>query len=303
MLIGFNGWVFGKVVMDNGCGVLFGNLYFFWMSINCFYQIYLIVFGKLNVMGVLIVVFFVVSIGFNKDVVWMYIVFIGCCFMLFELKFVEGDLIIYLIDGKLYKMIICMVVFDVKLLDGCIEYCIYIFYNMVYGFVLLMFVGGMLWIMQKVYMLCDVNCNNMCFIDMWLYIVQVKDVVGIWQVIGNFGIFWVNMIVIDCNGCVLFVDVLIMLDVLVEVFKCCVLFLLVDKFFKGVGLVLFDGLCSVCNWQVDLILFVLGLVVFVCMLVFECDDYVVNSNDSLWLSNLVQKLMGFLLVMGLIDVL
>ena len=80
--------------------MLLGNPHFPWSGPNRFYEMHLTIPGQMDVMGVGIGTYPMVSIGFNKDVAWSHTVSTGKRFTLYELQLAEGDPTTYLVDGK-----------------------------------------------------------------------------------------------------------------------------------------------------------------------------------------------------------
>ena len=82
--LGSNAWAFGKDVTANGSGMLLGNPHFPWSGPNRFYEMHLTIPGQMDVMGVGIGTYSMVSIGFNKDVAWSHTVSTGKRFTFYE---------------------------------------------------------------------------------------------------------------------------------------------------------------------------------------------------------------------------
>ena len=82
--LGSNAWAFGKDVTANGSGMLLGNPHFPWSGPNRFYEMHLTIPGQMDVMGVGIGTYPMVSIGFNKDVAWSHTVSTGKRFTFYE---------------------------------------------------------------------------------------------------------------------------------------------------------------------------------------------------------------------------
>ena len=79
-----NAWAFGKDVTGNRSGMLLGNPHFPWSGPNRFYEMHLTIPGQMDVMGVGIGTYSMVSIGFNKDVAWSPTVSTGKRFTFYE---------------------------------------------------------------------------------------------------------------------------------------------------------------------------------------------------------------------------
>ena len=69
-----------------------------------FYEMHLTIPGQMDVMGVGIGTYPMVSIGFNKDVAWSHTVSTGKRFTLYELALDPADPTAYLVDGQSEKM-------------------------------------------------------------------------------------------------------------------------------------------------------------------------------------------------------
>lgn len=220
---GSNVIVVGSECLVDGKGMFLVNLYFFWNGVMCFYQMYLIIFGWFDVMGVLLFGLLVVNIGFSCYLVWIYMVDIFSYFILYCLVLDLKDLWCYLVDGCLLLLEEKFVVIEVCGVDGkllCVEYKVY---QLIYGLLVVWF-GKLDWNCSEVYVLCDVNLENIWVLQQWYLINQVSDVVDLcWCVEVLQGIFWVNILVVDEQGNVLYMNQLVVFYLKLELIFVCVI--------------------------------------------------------------------------------
>ncbi|MCL1092853.1 acylase [Shewanella kaireitica] len=99
--LGSNGWGLGKDKTANGKGMLLGNPHFPHTGNLRFWQSHLTIPGHIDVMGgSLVGMPAAINIGFNKDVAWTHTFSTAEHFVLYNLELVSGDRMQYLFDGE-----------------------------------------------------------------------------------------------------------------------------------------------------------------------------------------------------------
>ncbi|NKF50878.1 acylase [Shewanella sp. WXL01] len=99
--LGSNGWGLGKDKTENGMGMVLGNPHFPHTGNLRFWQSHLTIPNQLDVMGgSLVGMPGLVNIGFNKDVAWTHTFSTAEHFVMYNLTLAEGDRMTYLVDGK-----------------------------------------------------------------------------------------------------------------------------------------------------------------------------------------------------------
>ena len=99
--LGSNGWGLGKDKTENGKGMVLGNPHFPHTGNLRFWQSHLTIPGQMDVMGgSLVGMPGLVNIGFNKDVAWTHTFSTAEHFVMYNLELVSGDRLQYLYDGS-----------------------------------------------------------------------------------------------------------------------------------------------------------------------------------------------------------
>lgn len=282
--LGSNGWAFGADVTANGRGVLLANPHFPWETINRFYQVHLRLRGRLDVMGVMLPPFPVVSIGFNRDVAWTHTVSTAKRFTLFELQLAADDPLVYLVNGARHRMTQRTARVQVREPDGRMRTDEHTFYETMHGPVISLAEPQLRWTTQRAYALQDVNRGNTDMLATWLDIGRARKVAEIEHALAaRRGVGWVNTIATDRHGTVLFADLSRVPNVSGALIASCRPSGAAAPVTEQLGIVLLDGAREACLWHArgggDAWLPVADLPVSV------RKDYVANSNDSYWLVN------------------
>ncbi|PKG78602.1 acylase [Shewanella sp. Actino-trap-3] len=99
--LGSNGWGLGKDKTENGKGMVLGNPHFPHTGNLRFWQSHMTIPGQIDVMGgSLVGMPGLVNIGFNNDVAWTHTFSTAEHFVMYNLELVSGDRLQYLFDGS-----------------------------------------------------------------------------------------------------------------------------------------------------------------------------------------------------------
>ncbi|VTU26351.1 penicillin acylase family protein [Variovorax sp. PBL-E5] len=282
--LGSNGWAFGRNATPDGHGVLLGNPHFPWTGTNRFWEMHLIIPGKLDVMGAGIGGSPMVVIGFNKDVAWTHTVSTGKRFTLYELKLDPSDPTTYIVDGQPRKMTARTISLPAAAAAGGAAPAQKTFYGTEWGPVLSLPRAGLGWTAAKAYAIRDVNTLNVRSAQSWMQMALAHDVAELRAAMDNQGMPWVNTIAADRDGHAMYADLSVVPDVSAEMLKACApspaAAALLDT-----GLAVLDGSRSACAWHRDSAAAMPGAIPPARMPVIVTQDWVQNSNDSFWLSN------------------
>ncbi|HNP34748.1 MAG TPA: acylase [Woeseiaceae bacterium] len=284
-LLGSNGWAFGSAVTENERGLLLGNPHFPWQGPNRFWQMHLIVPGKLDVMGASIGNNAVVQIGFNRDVAWTHTVSTGKRFTLHELKLIPGDPTAYRIDGRVERMTAKQINYQALADDGTLTKRQHTVWLSRFGPIVSMPQAGLGWGDTYAYAVQDANTLNMRSADIWIGLDRAQSTADIRATLAKLGVPWVNTIAADRHGHALYADVSVVPDVDARLLQDCAPSPDAARLLQSEGLVIIDGSRSACNWHQDDRSPVPGWTPIERMPVVERQDWVQNSNDSFWLTN------------------
>lgn len=265
--LGSNAWAFGKDVTANGSGMLLGNPHFPWSGPNRFYELHLTIPGQMDVMGVGIGTYPMVSIGFNKDVAWSHTVSTGKRFTLYELALDPADPTAYLVDGKSEKM-------SSRTIGGRT------LWSTRWGPLVVIPRAGLTWNAKTAYALRDANAGNTRMMDTALAFARARSVQDLHKAQANLGMPWVNTLAADRSGTAMYADVSVVPDVDAAQLERCAPSQPAAALRRAAGLVVLNGSRADCAWQRDSRSPVPGLIPIERMPVAFRSDWVHNSNDS-----------------------
>jgi acyl-homoserine-lactone acylase len=277
--LGSNAWAFGKDTTANGSGMLLGNPHFPWSGPNRFYELHLTIPGQMDVMGVGIGTYPMVSIGFNKDVAWSHTVSTGKRFTLYELALDPADPTAYLVDGKSEKM-------TSRTIAGRT------LWSTRWGPLVVIPRAGLTWNAKTAYALRDANTGNVRMMDTALAFARARSVQDLHKAQANLGMPWVNTLAADRHGTAMYADISVVPDMDAAQLERCTPSKPAAALRNAAGLVVLNGSRSDCAWQHDSRSPVPGLVPIERMPVAYRSDWVHNSNDSYLYTHPAQSWQG-----------
>lgn len=280
--LGSNAWAFGKETTANGSGMLLGNPHFPWSGPNRFYEMHLTIPGRMDVMGVGIGTYPMVSIGFNKDVAWSHTVSTGKRFTLYELALVPGEPTSYLVDGKPEKMVARQVKAQVRNPDGTLQTREQTVWTSRWGPLVVVPRAGLTWNGKSAYALRDANTGNTRMMDAALAFARASKVDDLHRAHASLGLPWVNTLAADRQGRAMYADVSVVPDLNAADLERCAPSKPAAALRGSAGLVVLDGARSDCAWRRDSASPVPGLIPMARMPVAFRNDWVHNSNDSFY---------------------
>ena len=296
--LGSNAWAFGKEVTANGSGMLLGNPHFPWSGPNRFYEMHLTIPGQMDVMGVGIGTYPMVSIGFNKDVAWSHTVSTGKRFTLYELALDPADPTTYLVDGRPEKMTARKVSAQVPGPDGQLQAREHTVWSTRWGPLVVVPRAGLAWSAKTAYALRDANAGNTRMMDAVLAFGRARTVQDLHQAHATLGLPWVNTLAADRQGQAMYADVSVVPDVDAAQLARCAPSPAAAALRSAAGLVVLNGARTDCAWHADSASPVPGLIPIGRMPVAFRTDWVHNSNDSFVYTHPGQKFEGISPLVG-----
>ncbi|WP_073490066.1 penicillin acylase family protein [Streptoalloteichus hindustanus] len=284
--MGSNAIAVGRDGTVNGGGVLLGNPHYPWHGGRRFWQVQLTVPGRMDVSGGTLLGLPLVQIGFNRDVAWSHTVATPRTFGLHELKLVPGDPTSYLVDGKPEKMTSRRVAVEVRNPDGSVGRVERTLYGTRYGPV----VNGVArvslpWTTTTAYALQDPNAQNLRLLNTWYELGRTRSTDDVVRALSSTqGVPWVNTIATDRAGHALYADVQVVPHVTDELARRCST-ALGRELFRTARVPVLDGSRGDCAWGRDPDALQPGTFGPKRLPVLQRSDYVVNANDSAWLTN------------------
>ncbi|WP_296240875.1 MULTISPECIES: penicillin acylase family protein [unclassified Psychrobacter] len=298
---GSNAYAFGKEVTGTNSGVMYGNPHEPWDGVQRFYQFHLTMPGELDVMGAAQQGQPFPNIGFNKDVAWSHTVSTAKRFTLYQLSLVDGDPLKYNYTnsaGVTEQRDIETVPVTIQLPNNQTQ--VHNIYVSQYGPMLavnLLNVQLPAWGANNLaYTIRDAASENPRALNQWRSMnkaTSVEDLVDRMQSV--LGLGFVNTIATDRNGKALYADISTVPNMTKAKLEACSS--AASGPFLGAliasDLPALNGSTAACEWGVDTDSPQAGIFGRSNLPFLIRDDYVANSNDSYWLSNLEQPLTGF----------
>ena len=297
-----NGWGIGKDLSENGRGMLFANPHFPWEGSLRFWESQLTIPGEMNVHGVTLLGAPLVLIGFNEHVAWTHTVSASSRFNLYVVTLDPTDPTVYVYDGERRRMSRRVGKISIKQPDGSLVEEERTFYGSHFGPMLS--VAPLTW--NPIFALTyrDANIDNDEIIDQWLGMDRATNFAE-WKAAfqSQGGIPWVNTMFADDQGNAFYVDATPVPNFSDEALAWYAGALegtetdtaaSVAAVIKGAfGAFSFDGSRSDHEWVVAEGARDRGLIPFADAPQLLRTDYVINANDSHWLTNPNAPLVGF----------
>ncbi len=302
--LGSNMYAFGSE-LTGGAGIQFGNPHFPWYGGERLYQVHLTVPGKMNVQGSSLYGVPAVLIGFTENFAWSHTVSTAYRFTPYQLKLKEGDPLTYLQDGV--EKPITPVDFDieVKQADGSVSTVATRLYKSEYGpMIRLSSNERFAWDATQAFTIRDANAENFRLITNFFRWNKASSLEEFEQIHRELvAVPWVNTTAADRNGRVYYGDLTVVPNVSDAKAAACAGSRAAFLASGAPGLPLLDGSRAECNWDRDADApadqpDILGPSHLPSM---NRSDWVVNCNDSYWLTNPKQPMPAFAKIVGLTD--
>lgn len=296
---GSNAYGLGSDVTENGRGMLYGNPHEPWNGVQRFYEMHLTLPGELDVMGVAQQGQPFPNIGFNKDIAWSHTVSTAKRFTLYQLQLVPGDPLKYRYEndeGTIEQR-------DIEKVDVTIQLpgdqtrtgTVYLSH---YGpMIAANLVNGALptWGDNNLaFSIRDAASENPRGIQQWLSMdkaTSIDDLVS--RLKTTLGLPFVNTIAADRYGNAMYADLSTVPHVTAAQFASCIDGQPFLQALAAQGVAALDGSTADCEWGNDADSPQPGIFGGSNLPVLIRDDYVTNSNDSYWLSNPDEPLLGY----------
>ncbi|WP_246155246.1 penicillin acylase family protein [Saccharopolyspora hirsuta] len=296
--MGSNAIAVGADGTRGGGGVLLGNPHFYWQGALRFWQSQLTIPGEVNVSGASLLGFPGIQIGHNQDVAWSHTVSTAATFGLFELPLAPGSPTTYLVDGRAREMTPVPVSFDVRRPDGTIGREQRTIWTTPQGPVVTQLGNVPLPWASSAHVLRDANATNLRALNTWFDLARAGSTEDVSRALAaSQGMPWVNTIATDRAGNALYSDVQAVPHVTDELAADCST-PLGSQVFPSSGIPVLDGGRSECEWGSDPAAVEPGLLGPAQLPELTRRDYVLNANDSPWLTNPEAPLADYPRVVG-----
>lgn len=284
--LGSNGVALGEFATESGKGLLLANPHFPWTTGSRFYQSHLTIPGKVNVMGASLAGFPGINIGFNEQVAWTHTVNTSIHYSFYSLALDPADPTAYFVDGKKKAMTRTATIrVEAKAVDGSLVPIEHAYYLTEFGPVLQ-------WVQGLAFALNDANFDNDRLFQQWWSMAKAKSLTELEKSVEEtLGLPWVNVLATDRPGNVYYADVTPVPSIDDSVIAACM-----PEDFRPLmanGQFILDGSSTACRLKRAPKAPERGIFAAESLPRLERRDFVQNSNDSAWLTNPDQPLIGF----------
>lgn len=277
---GSNAWAFGGEFTPNGRGLAVGNPHLPWVGLERFWQVHATIPGEYDAMGAALGGVPIPVIGFNRDVGWSHTINRAVHVTLYQLTLAPDDPTAYMLDGE--KVAMEERPISVPMPGGADPVRRTIRFTR-FGPVAARPGTPFAWSAATAFAVRDANRGNLRMIETWIRIGQAESVGEIEAAIGEtLGIPFFTTLAADRAGDALHADISVVPNLTAQDLADCATPL--SRFVPG-GLVLLDGSLSRCHWPIDPASPVPGLLPARQQAATVRRDYVLNSNNSYWMSH------------------
>jgi acyl-homoserine-lactone acylase len=297
MDIGSNGWAIGKQRSATGAGLVLANPHFPWFGELRFWESHLTIPGQMDVYGVNLYGLPGVAIGFTKDLAWTMTVSASKKFTIYRLTLDPTDPSAYVVDGQKKPMTSRTYTIQVKQKDGTLKPVARTFWRSHHGPILAL--GGVPWTAQQAFALRDGNHGNSAILDHFMGTWHAKTAAEAEKAFAKtMGNPWTNTMLADKDGAVLYSESNSTPNLSAAAgaaHKKSIDDATDAWAVLGAqsGAVVLDGSKAMNEWLEEPGARQPGLVPFAKTPHMLRDDYVLNANDSHWLTNLAAPLTGY----------
>lgn len=289
----------GREASASGSGLLLGNPHQGWKDAALFYQVDLEVPGRYKVSGASFLGLPFVVIGSTASMAWSHTTSSAFRFVPYQLTLVDATT--YLVDGQPEAMKAWPLTVDALQENGSVVTVDRTLHTTRYGPMVTNIAGLNLfvWAPPLGFALKDVNAEHFRFLNHFIEIGRVGNVRDLKRLLDDtHGIPWANTVAADADGETLYADITVIANLPDQrAIQCSSVS--GAALFPLLGLPVLDGTRSDCDLDAmpgtDL---QAGVMPPEEMPFQFRNDYVMNSNDSYWLSNLNAPLEDFPRILG-----
>lgn len=293
--VGSNMYAFGSEVTGGG-GIQFGNPHFPWFGGERLYQVHLTVPGKMDIQGASLYGVPVVLIGFTENFAWSHTVSTAYRFTPYALTLKAGDPLTYIQEGAEKKITPVELSIEVK---GESPRAVTL-YKSEYGPMIYLGNSAFDWTLEQAFTIRDANAENFRLIKHYARWNMAKSLDEFKRIHAEeVAVPWVNTTAADKDGNAYYADITVVPNVTDEQAKSCQYSFLSGLLAQNApGLPLLDGSKKACDWAADPASPQPGIFPATKLPVVERKDWVVNCNDSYWLTNTKAPTKGFAKIVG-----
>jgi acyl-homoserine-lactone acylase len=293
--LGSNGWAIGAEASESGGGLLLANPHFPWEGERRLWESHLtLTTGELDVYGATLSGVPGVLIGFNDAVAWTHTVSAGNRFTLYALSLVPGDPTAYAYGDESREMTATDITVQVTRDDGTVDDVTRTMYSSHYGPLLNLPFG---WTEETAYTMRDANVDNTDVLRQFFGMMSATSMDEFIDVHATVNaIPWVNTIATSADGRAWYADTSAAPNLSDETWAAWQAEVDAGGLAKTVldnGAILLRGSDPTDEWVDDPDAARPGILPWDEQPQLERDDYVFNANDSHWLANPEELLVGY----------
>lgn len=297
---GSNSIALGRDATASGRGISVANPHLPWRGDFLWHQSQLTVPGKMNVTGASFVGLPLMALGHTEGMAWSGTITDGVTpFTLFELRLQPGAPTNYLVDGRPEPMQRREITVDVRQPDGSVRQVTRTQWWTRYGPVVSGVRGVALpWTGEKAFALADPNTQNMRLLNTLFEFNRAQSVpefIAAAKRTQGASVF--NMLATDSAGRTAYSGASVVPNVTDELANRCNTDL-GKQTFPATGLAVLDGSRTSCAWGTDRDAVQPGTFGPGNLPILERTDYVVNANESYWLTNAAAPMKRYPRILG-----
>jgi acyl-homoserine-lactone acylase len=297
---GSNAIALGSDATDNGSGLLLGNPHWTWDGFDRFWQMHVRIPGRMNVSGMGFIGQPLVMIGHNEHIAWSHTVSAARRLAVAELKLVPGNPTQYVVDGEVHDMDFKDITIEVQESNGSITTRSHRFYSTIYGPIVIDALGvpAFPWTQATAFAMIDMNTGSARIANQFWETNQANSVDEYYAAAAKYsGNPWATSTVADSQGNALWTDVGTVPNISNEHAALCNT-PLGHALWNTLAVAVLNGSVSSCDVPTDETSAAPKTMPAALQPVIKRKDYVVNSNESHWLTNAYEPLEGYSRVFG-----
>jgi acyl-homoserine-lactone acylase len=290
--LGSNAVAFGGAVTESGHGLLLGNPHYPWEGPSRFHMIHATIPGELDVMGASLVSASRITIGFNQHVAWTQTVSAATRATVYELSLHPRNPTRYRY-GKGYRDMTVTTV-DIERIgdDGSVVTEEHPVYHTHHGPVVSS--AQLPWTRATAYAVRDVNLHNDRTAATYDALHRAASVADVEAALALQGIPWANTVAADRHGTAFYADMGAAPNIDAVLFHTCRVY----PESASERVVVLNGSDPECEWRQDERSTIPGAMPVEDMPRLKRDDYVINANNSHWMTNPDDPLEGYSPIFG-----
>lgn len=291
---GSNAYAFGREMTKGGKGVLLGNPHYPWDGVNRFYRTHFIIPGDINIVGISYIGMPMIRIGHTETLAWSNTVSTARRWGHYELQLNPADPTQYKFEGQWVPMDKESVSIEVKRGDK-VEAETRTLYATQWG--PLFESASLPWSKTTAYTLrtLEVGLRDP---DQYMAVWRSKTVRDMKASLARWQSFRFNATAVDSTGEALYGDMGLIPNVSAVLAETCATSELAKKAWKETRLPVLDGSRKECAWATDADSSMPGVAGASAGPHQFRTDYVMQSNDSYWLTNMYAPITGLSPVFG-----